>query len=211
VRRYALVSTLCLLLLTACGGEESGGRSTPAAPLPAGFKRIGGLANGVLIAVPESWTAMDLTKDDVTKSLEEAGLSGATLEQAKTAAQALVANKAVYAVDPQSLRESETRFATNLNGFCQPSVGASAQALIDVAKSQLATVNAKVSEAAEIPLGAARGVRIKYTLPFGKVTVKGAQYYVPSGKGKTCVVTLSTDLDGKDALFDQIGGTIRAI
>ncbi len=210
MRRYAVVTALCLALATGCGGATEGG--TPATSgVPSGFKRIGGSVNGVLIAVPESWTAMDLAHDDIQKGLEESGLSGSALEQAKASVRALSANKAVYAMDPDSVKESKNQFATNLNGFCQPSVGASAQGLIDVAKSQLATVNAKVSEAAEVPLGAAKGVRIRYTLPLKGVDLKGTQYYVPSGTGKTCIVTLSTDLDGKDALFDQIGGTIRAI
>jgi hypothetical protein len=206
-----VAAALCLALATGCGGGTTGGDPPDTSGVPSGFKRIGGSINGLLIAVPESWTAMDLAKDDIQKGLENSGLSGSALEQAKASMQALSANKAVYAMDPDSAKESEHQFATNLNGFCQPSVGASAQGLIDVAKSQLATVNAKVSEAAEVPLGAAKGVRIRYTLPLQGVDVKGTQYYVPSGKGKTCIVTLSTDLDGKDALFDQIGGTIRAI
>ncbi|GLX01606.1 hypothetical protein Misp02_56920 [Microtetraspora sp. NBRC 16547] len=30
-------------------------------------------------------------------------------------------------------------------------------------------------------------------------------------KGTTCVVTLATDIDDEDALFEEIAGTIRAI
>jgi hypothetical protein len=60
-------------------------------------------------------------------------------------------------------------------------------------------------------LGGTKGVRIKYELPMASVTVKGTQYYVPSNRGKTCIVTLSTDLAGKDQLFDEIGATVRAV
>jgi hypothetical protein len=200
---------LVATLATGCGGDTGGAPAT--GDLPSGFKRIGGTVNGVLVAVPESWTTVDLAVEDTAKAVERLGLTGPALEQAKTGLRALAASKAVYALDPESTAQSRNRFPTNLNGFCQPSVGATAKMLIDAATSQLATIKAKVSDATEVPLGATRAVRIKYTLPAGTMEVKGTQYYVPSDKGKTCIVTLSTDLDGKDALFDQIGGTIRAV
>jgi hypothetical protein len=121
-----------------------------------------------------------------------------------------VAPKAVWASDPKSAETSPNRFATNLNGFCQPSGSASSDEVISAAKAQLEQVQAKVSEAAEVPIDAGKAVRIVYTFPTGGIDIKGTQYYVP-GTGKTCIVTLSTDQDGKQALFDQIGRTVRAI
>ncbi|MEV0973742.1 hypothetical protein [Microtetraspora glauca] len=212
MRRYAIASALCVALCvtgaTGCGGAES---DESASAVPDGFRRIGGTPNGMLVAVPESWASMDLAAGDAERMIEDSGLSGPALEQARGSLKGLAANKAVYATDPASAEKSPNRFATNLNGFCQPSVGATAQALIDVAKSQLTELHAEVSEAAEVPLGGAQAVRIRYVLPLRGVKVRGTQYYVPSGRGTTCIVTLTTDLDGKDALFEQIAGTIRAI
>ncbi|MEZ0072420.1 hypothetical protein [Planotetraspora sp. GP83] len=207
----ACLTTVCLITACGSGGDSDNPRPTAPGNVPSGFKQIGGALNGVLISVPTSWTAVDLAKDDIEKGLENSGLTGSALEQAKGSLRALAANKAVYAMDPESAKESSNQFSTNLNGFCQASVGASAQALIDVAKSQLESVHAKVSEAAEVPLNGAKGVRIKYSLPMKQAKVQGTQFYVPSGNGKTCIVTLSTDLPGKNPLFDQIGGTIRPI
>ncbi|MBO3752887.1 hypothetical protein J5X84_43140 [Streptosporangiaceae bacterium NEAU-GS5] len=212
--RLYVMAAACLIALVGCGSGGTGGGSgsSNTLPLPDGFKRIGGSANGISVAVPEGWTTIDLSSDsDFASKLEKSGLSGSALQQAKAGLEALKANKAIYATDPDSIKQSSNQFATNLNGFCQASVGASADALIEEAKKQLASVNAQVSEAAEVPLGASKGVRIKYALPMAAVTVKGTQYYVPSDKGKTCIVTLSTDLDGKDALFDQIGGTVAPV
>jgi hypothetical protein len=214
--RLYVMAAAGLIALAGCGSGGtagsggSGGQQT--LPLPDGFKRIGGSANGISVAVPEAWTAIDLADDaDFTDKLEKSGLTGTALEQAKAGLQALKANKAIYATDPDSIEKSENKFATNLNWFCQNSVGASADALITEAKKQLASVNATVSDAAEVPLGAGKGVRIKYELPMASVKVRGTQYYVPSDKGKTCIVTLSTDQEGKDALFDQIGGTVAPV
>ncbi|MEO3861680.1 hypothetical protein ABGB08_42920 [Acrocarpospora sp. B8E8] len=199
------------LLLAGCGSDAPPVSRPSALAIPDGFTRVGGLSNGLVMAIPSSWRSVDLSKTDFEKELEASGLSGATLEQAKTSLRSLQKSKALYAMDPASQQESPDGFVTNLNGFCQPSVGASADALIEIAKQQLTTVNAKVSEAAAVPLGNGTAVRIRYTLPLGKALINGTQYYVPSDKGRTCVVTLSTDLTGKNALFDQIGGTIRPV
>ncbi len=229
-KRHNIVNTslagLCLALATACGATGSAATATTptAAPqtqsptatpggayvVPAGFKQIGGAANGLTVAVPESWVALDLTKDDLEQGLRQNGLSGAALERAEESLRALAAAKAVWASDPKSAETSPTRFATNLNGFCQPSGSASSDEIIIAAKSQLEQVNANVSEAIEVPVDAGKAVRIVYTFTNGGLEIRGTQFHVP-GKGKTCIVTLSTDQDGKQALFDQIGRTIRPI
>lgn len=228
-RHYIVNSSLaglCLALATACGATGfAATATTPTAPpqtesptatpgdvyvVPAGFKRIGGVENGLSVAVPETWASLDLAKDDLEQGLRRSGLSGAALERAKESLQALAAAKAVWASDPKSAEASPSRFATNLNGFCQSSGAASADEVINAATSQLEQVNAKVSEATEVPIDAGKAVRIVYTFTTGGIEIKGTQYYVP-GTGKTCIVTLSTDQNGKQALFDQIGRTIRPL
>lgn len=210
-----LASAVCLavaFLLTGCGGGAAPPVSRPSSlPIPDGFTRVGGLSNGLVMAIPSAWRSVDLSKTDFEKELEAGGLSGTALEQAKLSLRALQKSKALYAMDPASQEESPDKFVTNLNGFCQPSVGASADALIELAKQQLTSVNATVSEATSVPLGNGTAVRIRYTLPLGGNVIRGTQYYVPSDKGRTCIVTFSTDLTGKDALFDQIGATIRPV
>jgi hypothetical protein len=49
-----------------------------------------------------------------------------------------------------------------------------------------------------------------YTFTTAAIPLKGTRYYIP-GKDKTCVVTLTTGLDGKQDLFHQIGKAIRPI
>ncbi|WP_157529928.1 hypothetical protein [Microtetraspora niveoalba] len=208
VTRSVLGTALAAVLAAGCGGGDAG--EAPAGDVPDGFRRIGGAANGLLIAVPESWASMDLAAGEPERLAEQSGLSGPALEQARSSLKGLAASKALYATDPRSAERSRNRFATNLNGFCRPSVGATEQTLIDAARAQLAEVHAEVSEATGVPLGGTRAVRIRYALPLRGVRVRGTQYHVPTGRGTTCVVTLTTDLDGNDALFEQIAGTIRA-
>ncbi|WP_285778623.1 hypothetical protein [Microtetraspora sp. NBRC 13810] len=207
------------LTLTGCGGGQTGeNASAPAedtqaakdAQPPAGFKTVGGEANGVTVAVPESWTALDLTKDDLDQGLAQSGLSGGALRQAKRGLESLVSSKALWASDPASAAQSPDKFATNLNGFCQPSAGETTEQLISSAKSQLGRLDATIDEAAEVPVEAGQAVRVTYTFTSKDVKVRGTQYYVPAG-GRTCLVTLSTDQKDKQQLFDQIGKTVRPV
>ncbi|WP_271217788.1 hypothetical protein [Streptosporangium carneum] len=231
-------SALCLALATACGNIASVGMvgapatetpagtspGTPAgtptatstgtptkAAVPAGFKRVGSDANGLTVAVPQKWLALDLTKDDLDQTLKQTGLSGEALEQARRSLRALVANRAIWASDQASAESSPNKFATNLNGFCQDDAGSPppADQLIADVKGQLEQLGAKVNEAGEVPIdNGGKAVRVVYRLPSHGIEIRGTQYYVQS-PGKTCIVTLSTDRDGQQALFDQIARTTQ--
>jgi hypothetical protein len=208
---------LCLALTTACGGgTTSGAGQAPAASAktkavtPSGFKRIGGAANGISVAVPKSWSGFDLTRADLQKGLQQLGLSGSALLQFQQSLRTLASNKAVWAADRKSIKVSPNRFATNLNGFCQPSSASSSEQLISAVKQQLGQINAKVGKAAEVRIDSGKAVRVLYTLANRGVEIKGTQYYVLA-PGKVCSVTLSTDLAGKQRLFDQIGRTVRVV
>ena len=82
--------------------------------------------------------------------------------------------------------------------------------LMTSARTELEQLNAKVSEAAEMPIDSGSAGRVIYSFTTNGLTVKGTQYYVPA-QDKTCIVTLSTDQDGKQELFDSIGKTIHPI
>ncbi|GAA3074726.1 hypothetical protein GCM10017600_27510 [Streptosporangium carneum] len=179
--------------------------------MPAGFKRVGSDANGLTVAVPQKWLALDLTKDDLDQTLKQTGLSGEALEQARRSLRALVANRAIWASDQASAESSPNKFATNLNGFCQDDAGSPppADQLIADVKGQLEQLGAKVNEAGEVPIdNGGKAVRVVYRLPSHGIEIRGTQYYVQS-PGKTCIVTLSTDRDGQQALFDQIARTTQ--
>ncbi|MEV7013981.1 hypothetical protein [Streptosporangium sp. NPDC051022] len=180
--------------------------------MPAGFKRVGGAANGLTIAVPQEWIALDLATADVDKELKRTGLSGEALQQAKRSLRSLADNKAIWAADRASVKTSRNGFATNLNGFCQDSeqTPPPADRMIADIKGQLQQFGAKISEAGEVPIDAGKAIRVVYTLPARGIDIRGTQYYVQS-PGKTCIVTLSTDQDGRQALFDEIGRTVQPV
>ncbi|MGJ6964436.1 hypothetical protein ACSDR0_21235 [Streptosporangium sp. G11] len=192
-------------------GQSAGPGSTESpAPVPEGFKPIGGPVNGVVVAVPKDWVALDLTKDDLDKGLKSSGLSGPTLEQAKKSLQALVDNNGIWASDADSAKSSVNGFPTNLNAFCQAGRQMSTDQLLKETRSQLVQLNAKIIEARKVRLGSREAARIVYSFATNGVDVHGTQYYVPTGI-KTCIVTLSTDAKDKQELFDRIGETIRPI
>ncbi|MDF5752218.1 hypothetical protein [Spongiactinospora sp. TRM90649] len=186
------------------------GLAVPGNTTPEGFKRVGGAANGVMVSVPDDWTVLDLANDDLERGLAGAGLSGTALGEARKSLRALAANSAVWASDRESARQSAKRFATNLNGFCRPERAVPAGRLIEAARKRLRGLGAAVTEAGEMPLGPGTAVRIVYMFPTGGLRVHGTQFYVP-GDGRMCIVTLSTDQQDRQPLFDRIGRTIRLI
>ncbi|GAA2420183.1 hypothetical protein [Nonomuraea africana] len=222
-KRYHFVtaSVLCLTLTTACGSSGSivgglitvarapGGQLGEYTSPPDDFKRIGSDANGVTVAVPHEWVAHDLTKGDIEEFLERSGLSGKQKESLKKDMQAMADVKAILAIDPKSSKASPNRFATNLNAFCQPG-RSSAEELMDANTKGLEEFGAKVSEATKVRIAGGEAARILYTLPAGNVKVKGTQFHVPTSD-TVCTVTLSTDQDNKQKLFDQIGATISPL
>ncbi|GAB1822684.1 hypothetical protein [Herbidospora sp. RD11066] len=207
--RPALVVLTALLLLTACSKEEP--KPIPGTEVPSGFHRIGGTATGLSIGVPTSWKSADFSKPDGEAQMNATGLTGEALERARKTLRALISTKAVYAVDLASQQESPAGLVTNLSGLCAPSVGASDDALIAAAKKEIAAYDAKIVDARPVTMGTVRGVRIRYTAEMYGTQSQGTQYYIPSPKGTTCVVTLTTDLPGKEGLFEQIGATIRLL
>jgi hypothetical protein len=224
-KRHSIVTTsllgLCLMATTACGNAywaatvkipmRSLETTTPdPARTPEGFKPLGSAASGLTVAVPESWIALDLSKDDLEQGLRSSGLSGSGLERAKENLQMLVDNKALWASDPASAEVSPNRFATNLNGYCQSGPATTVDELMASAKTELEQLNAKVSEAAKMPIDSGAAGRVVYSFTTSGIDIKGTQYYVPT-RDKTCIVTLSTDQDGKQELFDSIGKTIRPV
>ncbi|MFD0886739.1 hypothetical protein ACFQ08_19505, partial [Streptosporangium algeriense] len=187
--------------------------TAPAAPpgtVPEGFKQIGGPANGLTVAVPQTWIALDLSRDDLDENLKAIGLTGEALQQARRSLRPLVANKAVWASDRTSATTSPNRFATNLNAFCQESADVPADQVIADVKRQLGQLGATVSQAGEVPIDGGTAVRVVYRLPSRGIDIRGTQYYTrSSSSGRTCILTLSTDKDGLQPLFDRIGTTLR--
>ncbi|MFI7535286.1 hypothetical protein [Streptosporangium sp. NPDC049376] len=183
--------------------------AVPPGTAPQGFTRIGGPANGLTVAVPQDWVALDLSRDDLDKSLTSIGLSGEALEQARRSLRPLVANKAVWASDRTSAATSPNRFATNLNAFCQESPDVPADQIVADVKRQLGQLGATVSQAGEVPIDDGTAVRVVYRLPSRGIDIRGTQYYTrSSSSGRTCILTLSTDKDGLQPLFDRIGRTL---
>ncbi|MFF5112157.1 hypothetical protein [Streptosporangium sp. NPDC000509] len=239
-KRHHVVTTsllgLCLGVSTACGsggpvavdaapargletvrspgpgqGAPPGATATRSpASVPEGFKLIGGPANGVVVAVPKDWVALDLAKDDLDKGLRNSGLSGPMLEQAKGSLQTLVDNKGLWASGGTSAGPSANGFPTNLNAFCQAGRQIPTEQLIKETRTQLEQLGAKVVEARRVPIGSKEAARLVYTFETNGVHIRGTQYYVPA-EDKTCIVTLSTDTEGEQALFDRIGETIRTV
>ncbi|GHE26283.1 hypothetical protein GCM10017673_30000 [Streptosporangium violaceochromogenes] len=213
--RHRLLITGALGLALA-GGCAAGApaRALPEAtaapdPPPEGFREVDGPPGGLAVAVPRDWIALDLTRDDLGKGLRRSGLAGGEAERAERSLRPLVEHGAIWAADPASIRASPHRFVTNLNGFCQSGPDIPAERVIAEAEGELRRLKAAVSQAGEVTTtGGGRAVRIVYTFAVHGITIRGTQYYVRA-PGRICVLTLSTDRDDRQGLFDRIGRTAR--
>jgi hypothetical protein len=90
----------------------------PAAVVPAGDQLIGGAAQGISMAVPSSWVAVNLAQQTLKQAADKIGLHGvasATLMQDMEEFQKAHA-AAVY--DIKSAVDSSSHFATNLDAYC---------------------------------------------------------------------------------------------
>ncbi len=93
--------------------------SSSAAPVPAGYTRVGGAAQGISIAAPTTWVAINLAKQSIQSAANSAdlkGISSAELVQDMTSLQKL---HAILVFDVASAVKSH--FARNLNAYCSTS------------------------------------------------------------------------------------------
>lgn len=130
---------------TSASPTVSTGATTTAAAIPAGDRRIGGSAQGISLAVPNSWVSINLAKETLAAAASKVdvpGMNAATLEQYM---QSLQKDHAVFAFDIASSTSSPVHYARNLYTYCAPSGitdtgSAAVPFLMQTAKAQLGTV-----------------------------------------------------------------------
>jgi hypothetical protein len=220
-----LLSTSALLATAACNSDSgSEGKSqapappaSPAAPassaapaaqlqpLPPGYHRVSDTQKGVSLGVPNAWTVIDVSANDLDASLKRAGLDD---PNTRNQVQQLKSLGAVFVADPKSRAQSRIHFLTNVNAFCSPAPTASTEAFKVAARQQLQRVGATNVQIGDTTLDGRPAIRTNYVLKTAVGTVRGTQNAVLID-GKTCTITLSTDQpDRYRDVFDQVTATI---
>jgi hypothetical protein len=171
--------------------------TSSAAPVPAGYTRIGGAAAGISVAVPASWVAFNPTTGSIASAASKAGLSGisaSAIEQDIASVQKL---HGVIVFDVKFAVDSPDHFAPNLNAYCGDSgvtdVGAAGVPLIKAATSaEFAKLGATHVTQQELEVGGVPGMEISYQLKSSSVgTIYGSQLEVLPKPDKLCAVTVT--------------------
>ena len=179
---------------SAASASPSGGASQSAPP---GYQRVGGTAQGVSVAVPSSWTPVDLAA--IPQGQLQSGLKsfGLTVTPALLQAlQTLQTQKAFIAIDKQA-GAGASQFSTNVNGRCAPSGTkldgkAAVPVLSQQAEPSLASLSPHNFKLADVTLGGVQGIRLSYTLASPtKGTVAFAELIALPKPGTACFVTLT--------------------
>jgi hypothetical protein len=169
--------------------------SGSAATVPAGYTRVGGAAQGISIAAPTSWIAINLAKQSIQSAADSAGLKGissATLVQDMTTLQKL---HGIIVFDVASA--VDRHFAANLSAYCGTSgvteVGAAAVPLVkEEEAAEFQKLDATNITQRELEIGGVPGVETSYQVySSSKGTLYGSQLEVLPASDKICFVTVT--------------------
>jgi hypothetical protein len=167
------------------------------APVPAGYRRVGGAAQGISIAAPSSWVPIDPTKESTEAIASKAGLSGisaATIVQDMETLQKL---HAILVVNIKSAVDHPQAFVSDLNAYCAASgvtdVGAAGVPLLTTsAAAEFEKSGATHVTQKDVEIGGVPGVETSYQLSSSsKGTIYGSQLEVLPKPNDACFVTLS--------------------
>jgi hypothetical protein len=176
----------------------SSAAQTTSAAIPAGYKRIGGSAQGISLAVPASWVEVNLatqTIQEAASQLDVTGISDSALVQDM---ESLQKQHAIFAADIASAVSDPDHFARNISAYCMSSgvteAGSAGLPFLEaVAKDELSTIGSHVTQK-QVEIGGVPGVETSYQLTTkSDGIVDGSQLEVLPKPDKACIVSLGVD------------------
>jgi hypothetical protein len=179
------------------GPASSSTASAPAAAkVPAGYRRVGGAAQGISIAVPRSWVAADLSKETAQRAATRIHLPGISDQQLTQTLESLRKLHALFVADARSAATDPRHRQTNLNAYCLSSGTSEAgSAGVPLLKEQSAEefrqLHAGHIKQKDIQIGGVPGVQTSYTLGTDLGTLQAAQLEVLPKPDRACFVTLT--------------------
>jgi hypothetical protein len=173
--------------------------ATTAAAIPTGYQRVGGSAQGISLAVPNSWVSVNLAKQTIASAFSKLDVPGVNASALKQDMQSLQKTHAIFAVDVASATSNPNHFARNLDAYCGSSGitetgSASIPYLTQVAKSEFGQLGkmASVTSQEDAMVGGVPGIEISYKLNSADgAATQGAQLDVLPKPDVFCFVTLS--------------------
>jgi hypothetical protein len=172
--------------------------SAPAATsVPAGYQRVGGSAQGVSFAVPDSWAAVNLAKETEQQAAQKLGLQGVSAEQLVQDMQSLQKLHGLVIFDVKSAINSPVHFATTLNAYCTSSgVTDTGSAALPLLRQEtiagMQQIHAGHISPRDVNVGGVPGLQTSYTLSSSSAgTLDGEQLEVLPKPDRACFLTLA--------------------
>jgi hypothetical protein len=183
----------------AVSGSPTASPVTPSSPgsVPAGYTRVGGVAQGISIAAPASWVAVNLAKETIESAANKIGLSGLSASALVQDMESLQKLHAVIVFDVKSAVDSPEHFARNLNAYCTASgvtdVGAAGVPLLKTgAAAEFEKAGATHIIQKDLEIGGVPGVETSYQLSSSSEgTIYGSQLEVLPKPDKACFATVT--------------------
>jgi hypothetical protein len=185
------------------------------AAVPAGYHRIGGAAQGMSLALPTSWVAINFAQQSLQQAIKRIGLHGVSQATIAQDLQALQKLHAVYAIDARSIFRTAGHFATNISAYCTSSGvtdsgSASVPLVRQSATAEMQHIGAQIVRQTDVEVGGVPGVQTSYTLSTsGAGTLHAAQLEVLPKPDRACFVTLTTAGRLPRAVLAQIAPSVH--
>jgi hypothetical protein len=155
------------------------------------------VAQGISVAAPASWVAVNLAKETIESAANKIGLSGISATTIVRDIESLQKLHAVIVFDVKSAVDSPQHFARNLNAYCVVSgvtdVGAAGVPLLKTdAAAEFEKAGATHITQKDLEIGGVPGVETSYQLSSSSEgTMYGSQLEVLPKPDKACFVTLT--------------------
>jgi hypothetical protein len=178
--------------------QAASGQQPTAAP-PTGYEWHGSSIQGIWVAIPKSWVALNLANmslSQVTKRFSTTGIGTAAM-QADLAN--LKKQNALFFADLASYVTSAHAFTTNASALCPPAAvvqpGASSIPGLEAGmRAEYAKIKARVLSVKRVTVAGGEAFAAKLALTSNAgYTITELQVVVLSSAGQTCFVTFSTD------------------
>ena len=167
-------------------------------PVPAGYTRVGGAAQGISIAAPASWVGVNLATETIKNAASKLNLKGISASTLVQDLESLQKQHAVIVYDVKSAVDSSRHFARNLNAYCVSSgvtdTGAAGVPFLKSgASAEFSQLGATHIAQQDLEIGGVPGIETSYQLSSPSAgTIDGSQIEVLPKPDKACFVTLTT-------------------
>jgi hypothetical protein len=174
-------------------------KGQPATAPPAGFRWDGNPTQGIWLAIPRTWVALNLAKLSVSQATRKFTTTGLGTAAMQADLASLKKQGALFVADLASYVKSKHGFTTNASAFCpaggavQPGA-ASIPGMEAEMRAEYASIKARILSVAPATVVGGQAFQAKLVLTATSgYKITELQVVILSTAGQTCFVTFSTD------------------